>query len=130
MYPPLSILMLNETCTATNDYLTLLPFYNKEISYSIVDDSFTKLLCNYNITSRKLWKPFHYSLPKFNLTELPKELKDIKIIPMDNLINRLHNLQRINVSPEFPNWVYSLIYFVIALLLGWPYLFGVNVGKG
>lgn len=118
IYPPLSILMLNETCTATNDYLTLLPFYNKESSYSIVDDSFTKLLHNYNITSRKLWKPFHNSLPKFNLTELPKELKDIKIIPMDNLINRLQNLQRIDVSSKFPNWVYSLIYFVIALLVG------------
>jgi hypothetical protein len=88
MYPPLSILMLNETCTATNDYLTLLPFYNKARYYSIVDDPFTKLLRNYNITSRKLWKPFHNSLPKFNLTEFPKELKDIKIIPLDNLINR------------------------------------------
>ena len=62
-------------------------------------------------------KPFHNVLPKFNLNELPKELKDVKIIPMDNMINRLQNLQRIDVSPEFPNWVHSLIYFVIALLV-------------
>jgi len=55
---------------------------------------------------------------KFNFTELPKELKDIKIIPMDNLINQLQNLQRIDVSSKFPNWVHSLIYFVIALLVG------------
>lgn len=97
--------------------MTLLPFYNKESSYSI-DDSFTKLLRNYNITSRKLGKAFHNSFPRFNLTELPKELKDVKIIPMDNLINRLQNLLSIGVISEFPNWVYSLFYFVIALLVG------------
>jgi len=44
IYPSLSILMLNETCTAINDYLTLLPFYNKESSYSIVVRSSVILL--------------------------------------------------------------------------------------
>ncbi|CAC5415478.1 unnamed protein product [Mytilus coruscus] len=78
---------LNETCTATNDYLTLLPFYSRQSSYTLEDDPFTKVIQNYNLTMRKLWKPFHDSLPKFNLTELPKELKNIKEIPMDNLSN-------------------------------------------
>ena len=118
IYPPLSILTLNETCSATNDYMTLLPFYNRQSTYGTFDDSYNKLIKNYNITSRKLWKPFHQSLPKFNLTELPKELKDIKQIPMDSLINRLKNLQRVQTDFDMPNWVHSLIYFVIALLVG------------
>ncbi|VDI59909.1 Hypothetical predicted protein [Mytilus galloprovincialis] len=67
---------------------------------------------------RKLWKPFHDSLPKFNLTELPKELKNIKEIPMDNLIYQLKNLQTIQEDSSFPNWVYNVIYLVISLLLG------------
>ncbi|CAG2205199.1 unnamed protein product [Mytilus edulis] len=116
--PPLNILALNETCTATNDYLTLLPFYSRQSSYTLEDDPFTKVIQNYNLTMRKLWKPFHDSLPKFNLTELPKELKNIKEIPMDNLIYQLKNLQTIQEDSSFPNWVYNVIYLVISLLLG------------
>ena len=74
--------------------MTLLPFYNRQSTYSITDDSYIKLIRNYNITSQKLWKPFHQSLPKFNLTQLPRELKDIKQIPMDSLINRLKKLEK------------------------------------
>jgi hypothetical protein len=70
-------------------------------------------------------------LPKFNLTELPKELKDIKIIPLDYLINRYKIYKELMVSSKISNWVHSLIYFVIALFwLGWPYLFVVIVEKG
>ncbi|CAC5412852.1 unnamed protein product [Mytilus coruscus] len=116
--PPLNILALNETCTATNDYLTLLPFYSRQSTYTLADDPFTKVIQNSNLTMRKLWKPFHDSLPKFNLTELPKELKNIKEIPMDNLIYRLKKLQTIQEDSSFPNWVYNIIYLVISLSLG------------
>ena len=116
--PPISILTINETCTATNDNMTLLPFYNRQSSYDLKDDSFVDIINNYHLTSRKLWRTFHQSLPKFNLTKLPKELSNIKEIPMDEFISQLKSLGQVTEDSPIPNWVYVLIYAVIALLVG------------
>ncbi|CAC5398014.1 unnamed protein product [Mytilus coruscus] len=72
IFPPINILTLNETCTATNDFMTLLPFYNQQSKFTSTDDSFIRIINDYDLSSKKLWKPFHQSFPKFNLTKLPK----------------------------------------------------------
>jgi len=118
IYPPLNILTLNETCTATNDYMSLLPFYNRQTKYTVTDDSLANLISDYNLTSRKLWKPFDQVLPRINLTGIPKELRKIKEIPMDDLIGRLKSLGQISNDSSIPNWVYTLIYVSVALLAG------------
>ncbi|CAG2230956.1 unnamed protein product [Mytilus edulis] len=118
IFPPINILTLNETCTATNDFMTLLPFYNQQSKFTSTDDSFIRIINNYDLTSKKLWEPFHQSFPKFNLTKLPKELDQIKEIPMDDLISQLKSLGQITEDSELPNWVYTLIYLFGALLVG------------
>ena len=115
--PPLDVLKLNATCTANNDYMTLLPFYKKETKFEI-EDPFSRLVKGYNFSDSSLWKPFRTSLPKFNMTKLPKELKNIESIPMDNLIYKLKQLEPIEADFDLPNWAYTMIYFSIAIVIG------------
>ena len=97
--------------------MTLLPFYNQQSKFTSRDDFFTRIINN-DLTSKKLWEPFHQSFPKFNLTKLPKKLDQIKEIPMDDLISQLKSLGQITEASELPNWVYTLIYLFGALLVG------------
>lgn len=118
IYPLLNILTRNETCSATNDYMSLLPVYNRQTKYTVTDDSLANLISDYNLTSRKLWKPFDQVLPRINLTGIPKELRKIKEIHMDDLIGRLKSLGQISNESSIPNWMYTLIYVSVALLAG------------
>ncbi|CAG2242291.1 unnamed protein product [Mytilus edulis] len=74
IFPPIDILRLNESCTANNDYMALLPFLHSKSKFQ-VQDQFAELIKAYNFTNIGIWKPFHKTFPKFNLTKLPKELK-------------------------------------------------------
>ena len=55
--PPLGIIKLNMPCTATNSYLTLLPYYHNE-SKSNIQDQFIGNLKSYNGSNLQIWKPF------------------------------------------------------------------------
>ena len=98
--------------------MTLLPYYSRKTKYTVTDNSFSHLISNYNLTSRRLWKPFDQVLPKINLTGIPKELRKIKEIPMDDLISRLNSLGQISNDSSISNWVYTIIYIFVALLAG------------
>ena len=63
--PPLGVITLNMSCTASNDYLSLLPFYENKIE-SHVQDSWGALLKLKNILKFTLWSNFSHSFP--NLT--------------------------------------------------------------
>lgn len=43
----------------------------------------------------KLWEPFHSALPNFSINDLPKKLKKIENIPMDNLIAEIKTIKTV-----------------------------------
>ena len=55
--PPLGMIKLNMSCTATSNYLTLLPYYHNESKLNI-QDQFIDNLKFYNGSNLKTWKPF------------------------------------------------------------------------
>jgi len=101
--PPTTIINAKRTCTATSDHLTLLPTYqmkNKCLSNSTYD----RFLNAFQVINTSLWEPFHAALPNFTRLELPKELKAIKQIPMNILIDKLKDLRGIEKEIVIPNW--------------------------
>lgn len=121
--PPMTIVKLEKTCTANNDYLTLLPFYQYETHYNF-EEPLNNLFKNYNFTYARFWNTFHTSLPNFKLSSLPKELKHIPSISMDNMISKLNHLDQVRVKDDepFPFWIYILAAIGLLILIGVLYI--------
>lgn len=112
--PPIAKVKLELTCSAFNDYLTLLPYYHKQTKY-LVEESLNNLIKTYNISTKAIWKPFNKALPKFEKLNFPKELKSIEHIPMDNLIDKLKNLNVITQESGTLNWGHYLGWLAVIL---------------
>ncbi|MEW8543129.1 MAG: hypothetical protein AB2693_06300, partial [Candidatus Thiodiazotropha sp.] len=116
--PPLDVVAVNSKCEASNDYLSLMPYYMSETKQEITDEFVSMVKENLNITSNTLWKPFLQNITHYKHTRIPNKLKSIKSIPMDSLIEELHMLRPMKPEIEIPNWAYGLISLGIALLVG------------
>ena len=114
--PPITVMSLGMGCSASNDYVTLMPYYHKESTY-VVSDTYSSLLTLNNRTKFHLWEPFTLKLPNFTDIEIPDHLKTIEKIPMGHLIRSLHGLRKIEKDSDTPDWVYYLIGAFIALLV-------------
>ena len=113
--PPLGVLKLGPSCTASNDYLYLPAFYHNESKYEI-SDPLDDLKISTNFTA-EYWKPLIQKVPSFNLTKLPKHLKSLREIPIDNLIRELYTLDTVPViQKRFPFWAYIIIILGVLLL--------------
>ena len=108
--PPLGIVKLPISCTASNNYLYLLAFYQNELKYEIYDP-FDDITAVFNISNINLWEPLTSKLPNYNVTLLPKHLKSLDKIPMDGLIKELDSLSTIlsNDPGKMSMWVWFLI---------------------
>ena len=114
--PPMTVMSLEMGCSASNDYVTLMPYYHKESTY-VITDIYSELLRLNNKTEFKIWDPFTYKLPNFTSIEVPKELQTLEKIPMGHLIDRSHNTPDIVKDNGTPEWVYYLIGALSALLI-------------
>ena len=113
---PLAKVKLELTCSAFNDYLTLLPYYHTQTEY-LVEDTLSDLIRNYNFSAVKIWKPFHQALPAYKKLDLPKQLRAIEQIPMGNLIKQLQDLKAVSIEEKIPSWGYYLIWVGLTLLM-------------
>ena len=93
-------------CSASNDYMTLMPYYHKESTYVILD-----------IYSELIWNSFTSRLPNFTKIDIPEHLKTLKKIPMGHLVETLYGLRKIEKDNGTPDSVYFVIGAVIALLI-------------
>ena len=73
--PPLGIIKHNMSCTATSNYLNLLPYYHNE-SKSNIQVQFINNLKSDNGSHLQMWKPFISIVPNFTKTDIPVVLKD------------------------------------------------------
>ena len=92
--PPISIIELDQTCTATSNYLTLLPYFFRESKYYI-RDPLDKLIHLSNVSKIQLWNPVYDAISFLNQSDIqvPSELKEIGYIPMGHLVNELKSLK-------------------------------------
>ena len=107
---------LELSCSAFNDYLTLLPYYHTLTEY-LVEDTLSDVIKNYNIFTVKICKPFHKALPEYKVLKLPKQLKSIEQIPMGNLIKQLQDLKDVSIETGIPSWGYFIIWVGLILLM-------------
>ena len=107
------IIKLNMSCSASSDYLTLLPYYHNE-SKSDVSDQFINNLKSYNGSKFKIWEPFLENQPNFTKTDIRPELKDTKEIPMRHLL-MIVNDKLAKGKDRLSVWVYAIIIMSIAV---------------
>ena len=105
--PPISVLSLEIRCSASNDYMTLMPYYHKE-STCIISDIYSELVQLNNKFQTNLWNTVTSRLPNFTKIDIPEHLKALEKIPMGH---------RIEKDKWTPDWVYFIIGTVIALLI-------------
>ena len=82
--PPLSIQILNMSCTGFSDKVTLPPYYSGESTHPIMD-KMAKWVLSYSISNINLWAPFQSSVINHTAVTLPKKLASLTTIPMGKL---------------------------------------------
>ena len=105
----MGVLKLDISCSATNKYLTMLPFYHKATDIERVDP-YRQLLTMRNNTKISLWEPVVRMFPSFEKTELPRELSGMKEFPIQGLIETLHQIERNKIChKQMPGWIKVLL---------------------
>ena len=69
--PPLGVVRLGMSCTASNEYMTLLPYYQEESKLQ-VHDSLQELLLSFVGMNASVWKPLHEAMPLFKPLIFPE----------------------------------------------------------
>ena len=60
------------------------------------------------------WAPFTEWFPNFTKDSIPNELKDIKPVPLSQLISNLHRIRNLqSMGSGWPWWVYFIIIAVV-----------------
>ena len=108
--PPLDIIRLPMSCSASNEYMSLMPYYQKE-SKSEVEDSISELLLNARVANTTIWKPFHEKLPNFSSIQLPDRLQTVEQIPLRRLITELADQNELveDTAGSYPAWLYAVV---------------------
>ena len=120
--PPLGLIRLNETCSASNDHLTLLPYYHRE-TYHAVKDNFQNLINNANISEMLILEPLRIHFDNLTFAKVPAPLKDVDSIPMNHLVQQLQDIDTTMVNMDtgpVSHWEYFLavIVIIIAIIVG------------
>ena len=97
---PMGFLELGVTCVATSDHMTLIASYNEKILRSNVSVTtpIDRLVNYQNLSSIRLWKPFHQTLPHVTEITLPSRLKEVRPVPMNKFLSQLQTWD--NLEPD------------------------------
>ena len=114
--PPIGVINLPMSCTASNDYLSL-PAYYQFDSVMKINDRFLSELQAYNFSALDIWSPLHTSLPTYNFSKIPPKLRAIKRMPIEPFIAELQGLGTIIDEFGLPSWAYILMACGSAILV-------------
>lgn len=99
--PPLAFVRLNETCAASNNHMTLPPYYKFKSQLEVTTDfSLETMMANVNFSSIQLWKPINRVLPKVNISYHYENMQSIDEIDMDNLVKEINSLKEVQVKED------------------------------
>ncbi len=95
--PPLGFVNLNQSCRASNSYLSLPMYFTYENPPKAVDNvaSLLKYHVNHNIT---LWQEFNSKFANLPSLEIPDSLSNLKQIPMPNFIDAIQKYQNVKLK--------------------------------
>ena len=116
--PPLDIIQLPMSCSASNEYMSLMPYYQKESKFQ-VEDSVSELLLNARVTNATIWKPFHEKLPDFSAIQLPGQLQAVEKIPLRKLIAELTGQDDLveDTTSSYPAWLYAVVGTLVLVMI-------------
>lgn len=116
---PYGFVRVRKGCVATSDRVTLTGVYEHGSSHKIHNDALD-MLKTYNFSNIKIWEPFKAKMPNLKgVVRLPKKLKHLKEIPLEQFFEGLSNLGHIRPASNkpFPWWGYCLITFGVVTLV-------------
>ena len=116
--PPLDIIRLPMSCSASNEYMSLMPYYQKESKFQ-VEDSISELLLNARVANATIWKPFHEKLPNFSAIQLPGRLQAVEKIPLRTLIAELADQDDLveDTTGSYPAWLYAVVGTLVLVMI-------------
>ena len=116
--PPLDIIRLPMSCSASNEYMSLMPYYQKESKFE-VEDSISELLLNARVANTTIWKPFHEKLPDFSSIQLPDRLQTVEQIPLRKLITELAGQNELveDTAGSYPAWLYAVVGTLVLVMI-------------
>ena len=116
--PPLDIIRLPMSCSASNEYMSLMPYYQKESKFQ-VEDSISELLLNARVANATIWKPFHEKLPNFSAIQLPGRLQAVEKIPLRKLIAELAGQDDLveDTTGSYPAWLYAVVGTLVLVMI-------------
>ena len=116
--PPLDIIRLPMSCSASNEYMSLMPYYQKESKFE-VEDSISELLLNARVADTIIWKPFHEKLPDFSSIQLPDWLQTVEQIPLRKLITELAGQNELveDTAGSYPAWLYAVVGTLVLVII-------------
>ena len=119
--PPLSLVRMRETCTATNNELTLQPFYKirSEMSVGLDFKVVEEALSETSFKDIKLWEPVDNVIHKINLSYQYQSLPEIEEMKMDHLVNEINSLEEVRVKEKgfWQRYKYFIIGSIIVFVL-------------
>lgn len=119
--PPFGVINLNISCRASNDYLSLPPYYENEINVH-VSDSVETLLKLGHVSKFTMWNELNETSTN-NITsiEIPVELSNLKEIPMTTFVRYIRNYRKVKVDQhDMSAWTYLIILsalFVVGIII-------------
>ena len=116
--PPLGIIRLPMSCKASNEYMSLMPYYQKESKFE-VEDSISELLLNARVANTTIWKPFHEKLPDISSIQLPDRLQTVEQIPLRKLITELAGQNELveDTAGSYPAWLYAVVGTLVLVMI-------------
>ena len=116
--PPLDIIRLPMSCSASNEYMSLMPYYQNESKFE-VEDSISELLLNARVANTTIWKPFHEKLPSFSSIQLPDRLQTVEQIPLRKLITELAGQNELveDTAGSYPAWLYAVVGTLVLVMI-------------
>ena len=116
--PPLDIIQLPMSCLASNEYMSLMPYYQKERKF-LVEDSISELLLNARVANATIWKPFHEKLPDFSAIQLPGRLQAVEKIPLRKLMAELSGQDGLveDTTGSYPAWLYAVVGTLVLIMI-------------
>ena len=121
--PPLGVLYLNSSCSANNDFVSLIAGSDTSITFKI-DDPFIRLLRKINFTGISMYREVNQELPKFmnSSLSLPPILDTVDKIPMNKLLTELRNVQspQLTFLEQYGFWglpgLFLIVLFIIIIV--------------
>ena len=107
--PPIQIINVPDTCSASSDHLTLASSFRKSSKTQSLDISFPTHQ-EFNFTMHTLWKPLQQKFPNLSSISIPAKLQEMDKISMNSLIDELSSVEPVSdIFSNYQSYIYPIL---------------------